>query len=476
MNHSIRPLRVLLLLLLLVPCTHRDLRAQSTARDSVTALRKTLRSNPKDLASLLALGRLYVSMDSLDRAIVTYSQASELSASDARVWEGLGDVYMKQNVPTMAALQYEKVLALDTLRPDVRYKLARCYIKDQRYGEAGDMYLALLRQDSTNTAAMLDLGKIFFAARQPGNASIWLGRYLAARPDDADIRPLYMESLYASRQFAAARTEAARVLAATPGHVRALRISADVAFGTGDWPYVIEATTRLRAVDTLRVDDLQQLAKARVQTGSDSLAALVYEEALTIEPDNGDLLGDLGSVYMRMRAYDRAAAVFERRFQKDPDAVSAYVNYALSSMAQTKWEAARTALLTVIERKPDYVQGHLFLARCFAQMDSTRQAQREYDAVVALTAGQDEKYRTERAEAFGMIGFAHLIDKRYPQAIESLTTSIKLKDDNAQYRLWRAQAWALSGKRDDAVREYKVVLKLDPKNKDARKGLELLGQ
>ena len=258
--------------------------------------------------------------------------------------------------------------------------------------------------------------------------------------------------------------------------MRALRISADVAFGTGDWPYVIEATTRLRAVDTLRVDDLQQLAKARVQTGSDSLAALVYEEALTIEPDNGDLLGDLGSVYMRMRTYDRAAAVFERRFQKDPDAVSAYVNYALSSMAQTRWEAARTALLTVIERKPDYVQGHLFLARCFAQMDSTRQAQREYDAVVALTAGQDEKYRTERAEAFGMIGFAHLLDKRYPQAIESLTTSIKLKDDNAQYRLWRAQAWALAGKRDDAVREYKVVLKLDPKNKDARKGLELLGQ
>jgi hypothetical protein len=31
-------------------------------------------------------------------------------------------------------------------------------------------------------------------------------------------------------------------------------------------------------------------------------------------------------------------------------------------------------------------------------------------------------------------------------------------------------------RKDDAVREYKEVLKLDPKNKDARKGLDMLAQ
>jgi len=69
-----------------------------------------------------------------------------------------------------------------------------------------------------------------------------------------------------------------------------------------------------------------------------------------------------------------------------------------------------------------------------------------------------------------------LLDKRYPEAIEALTASIRLIDSNAQTRLWRAQSLALSGKMEEAVAEYKVVLKLDPQNKEAKKNLTLLTQ
>ncbi len=476
MNHFHTRSVAIVLTLMLAPCIAMHVSAQDTALDSIATLRKALRSNPKELAILLQLGRLYTTVDSTDRATVIYTQATELAPSDARTWEGLADTYFKQNIPTMAALQYEKALGLDSIRPDIRYKLARCYIKDQRYGDAGDMYLVLLRQDSTNTAAMLDLGKLFFAARQPGNAATWLGRYLTANPAATDIRPLYMESLYASRQFKAAEAVAEQVLVAQPQHMRALRVLADVAYAASAWQRAIDAYARLRTVDTLSRDDLHQLARAIVQSGRDSLAVSVYEDSLAKDSTDGDALGELGSVFMRMRNYERAAATFERRFRLDPHAVSAYVNYALSNMAQTKWEAARIALVAVIILKPEYVQGHLFLARCYAQMDSTREAHREYESVITLTTGSEEKYRGERAEAFSMVGFSLLLDKKYAQSIEALTTSIKLKDDNPQTRLWRAQAWALSGRRDDAIREYKAVLKLDPKNKDARKGLELLGQ
>jgi len=145
------------------------------------------------------------------------------------------------------------------------------------------------------------------------------------------------------------------------------------------------------------------------------------------------------------------------------------VNYALSNMALQKWEPAQRALYHTVSLKPDYVQGYLFLARCLVQMDSLAQAKRISEALVRLAIKSTATYKSELAEAQGIIGVAFLLDKKYPEAIEVLTASIKLVADNPQTRLWRAQSYALAAKHEDAIAEYKVVLRLDPQNKEAEK-------
>jgi tetratricopeptide (TPR) repeat protein len=189
-----------------------------------------------------------------------------------------------------------------------------------------------------------------------------------------------------------------------------------------------------------------------------------------------EVYSDLGTVYMRQRQFDKAAVVFEKKFTQDSTAVSAYVNYALSNMALQKWNLSRVALYRALKLKPDYVQGHLFLARTLMQMDSLASAKKTCEKIVKLAGASPATYKTELAEAHGYIGFALLLEKKYPEASEALTASIKLIDNNPQTRLWRAQAYALAGKSEDAVAEYKVVLKLDPQNKEAKKNLALFAQ
>jgi tetratricopeptide (TPR) repeat protein len=109
-------------------------------------------------------------------------------------------------------------------------------------------------------------------------------------------------------------------------------------------------------------------------------------------------------------------------------------------------------------------------------MDSLAQAKRMCEKVVKLAGSSPTTYKAEMAEAHGYIGFALLLDKKYPEASEALTASIRLVDNNPQTRLWRAQAYALAGKQEEAVAEYKIVLKLDSQNKEAKKNLELLTQ
>jgi len=65
--------------------------------------------------------------------------------------------------------------------------------------------------------------------------------------------------------------------------------------------------------------------------------------------------------------------------------------------------------------------------------------------------------------------------KRWEDAIVFLKRSLRLKEDVAQTHVLLGQCYQNLNKREEAIKEYERARKLDPKNKDAKKGLEALG-
>jgi len=152
---------------------------------------------------------------------------------------------------------------------------------------------------------------------------------------------------------------------------------------------------------------------------------------------------------------------------------SAYVNYALSNMGLGRYDTARVALRQAIAIRPQSLQYHLYLARCFGQLDSLTTAGRtEYEIVVKLADTSVVRYKAELAEAYKYIGVAFWLDKKFPPALESLEKSLSFKSDDAFTHLWKARSLSQMLKIDDAIKEYRVVLKLEPKNKEAKKELD----
>jgi tetratricopeptide (TPR) repeat protein len=64
--------------------------------------------------------------------------------------------------------------------------------------------------------------------------------------------------------------------------------------------------------------------------------------------------------------------------------------------------------------------------------------------------------------------------KKWEDALGYLKKSVKFKEDVAQTHLHLGQCYQNLNKKEDAIREYKRTLKLDPKNELATKGLEML--
>ncbi len=437
-------------------------------------LREGIRYNRKEAALLILLGQALVASDSLDLANIIFSRAKLLEPNNPQIYEASGDIYMKQGGTIPAILEYERAIEFDSLRAELHYKLAKSYFSQRRYNEAAREFQTVTKLDTTNHQALLDLAKLYFAAKQYANAAVFLQKYVRLHPNAQESWSMYLEALYLSKQYGEVPAAAKQVLQLKPGSPEVLKMLAHALFERREFEQAIATYQQLGPKEALSDDDMKRLGNAYVATKRDSLAANTFEEIIRLGTKDPDLYGDLGVVYMRQQRFDKAAAAFEERFKLDSTAVSAYINYALSNMALSKWDLARGALVQALRLKPDYLKGYLYLARCYTQTDSLMQAKRACETLVQLAGNDVTAYKDELAEAQGLIGFVHLLNKSYPEALTALNASIKLVDNNAQTRWWRAQTLALSGKRDEAIEEYKKALKLDPTNKNVKKELESL--
>jgi tetratricopeptide (TPR) repeat protein len=450
--------------------------AEKNIGEALAVLRAGLKFNKQDHALLVQHGKALVAADSSDLAIVAFTKAQSVAPNDPVTYEALGDIYFRQGGNVVAIMQYEKARELDSLQANLQYKLAKTYMKERRYNEAARAYQMVVELDTTNQEAVFELAKLYFAAKWYDKATRLLPDYVRRHPESPEALAMYVEALYLSRQYKEVLVAAGKMLQAEPHSAKTLRMLAHAQYELREYAPAIATYQKLAQEEKLSGDELKRLGKAYVETKQDSLAALTLAETVRQNANAAEVYGDLGAIYMRLRQFDTAAAAFEKRFTLDSTSVSAYMNYALCNMALQKWDIARPALYRTLKLKPDYMQGHLALARTLMQMDSLQQAKKVCEKIVKLAGAASANYKSELAEAHGYIGFVLLLDKKYPEAIEALTASIRLIDNNAQTRLWRAQGLALSGKMEEAVAEYKVVLKLDPQNKEAKKNLTLLTQ
>ena len=426
----------------------------------------------KDYPPLLTqLGFTLLDLDSADAAVVVLTRAKELDPKNPGAFEGLGDAYTKLGVTAFAVEQYAKSVEIDSLQPKVLHKLARTYLKERKYNDAVKVYSLVVTQDPNNPNARLELGKIYHQAKQWANAARTLKSFVE-RPDvSIDVWIMYMESAYNSRQYKEAIGAANEVLKKNAKSEKAVRILAHSYVEEKEYSKAVET---YKAIDTLKLDDYKRLGRAHNALKQDERTIWAFKEALKLDSMNASLYGDVGALLMGMKKFDEAAAMFEKRFLLDSTAVSAYVNYGMCMMALENYDEASSKLKKAIELNPKYEPAYYNLASAYMGKQAYKDAKKAFEDYIKLTDSVEVKFKKERAAAFKFIGLVHLVDKKYEDALKSLKKSIELNGDDFNGHLWLAQTLHSMQKKDEAIKEYEKVLKMDKDNKEAKKGLEML--
>lgn len=470
--------------------------------DAVVQYSRTLKYEPKNFECIYALGICYLDADSIDKAIVNLTRARELNPKDPWVYVGLGDAYLKQGVPAFAIEQYKKAVELDSTLLIPHQKLARLYHRQRMGREALNEFRIITKLDSTNAGAWWEAGHLLYFSEKYAEALPFLKKFTELKPKDARGRLEYGKALAKAnpgryKEAIPQLVEAVRLDSSRQAQKEAWQTLADCYFRAKEYSKADSAYGKFGTLDTLTVFEYEKWAVAAL-VAKDTLASVgAYENAIRLRSKSMDVYTNLFALLSALDQRPRAIAIFKKRIEVDPQtADESYYYMGTAYYYMEKYDSARVTLQKAVAIK-DSLPYRIWLARCYIPLKNYAQLRIEYERVLRLAQGNDaNNHRKEIGEACGFIGMVQLLDattsNEWEKPIETLRKAIQYSPDlpsQADLHTWLGQSLmylyfkkvketgdrkAYDHLKQEACNEFNRVLKIDPRNSNAKNGKEKL--
>ncbi|NSW58403.1 MAG: tetratricopeptide repeat protein [Armatimonadetes bacterium] len=241
---------------------------------------------------------------------------------------------------------------------------------------------------------------------------------------------------------------------------------------------------------------------------------LLEQEAIALEPENGELWSELSRAYLGLDELDKADQAARKALAINKDDVTALNVSGLVKYYRNKLVAAVNDFATAIETAPKDYRSYLNLGNALFALQSWGRAEGEYvRALELLPKSSVANTTSQRPYVLYLIGRARHERKAYEKTIEILNEALELRTDFADaYRLlaasyagleqWAAseealkaalknapkadavtlanihaqlaQVYEVQGRFHEASAEYRIALAKDPDNIAAKYGLQRL--
>ena len=444
--------------------------AQSKYDDAINAIKNN------DYNTAINIAQNYLKEDSTDQSLKILVDVIARDTTSEKAYELLGDVYYKMNVVELAIVNYTHAEKLDSTNVLLKFKYGKALEKQESYTDAANKYLQVLALDSTYSPALLRLGEILYYAKEYGNAAYYLVHYLNYNKQ-ADYKPyLYAaNALFIIQDFKKAAEVASEGLQKFPGKPELEKIASLSLLGTQQYDSAIKMLNE--TPDSMfSANEYAQIGTSLINAKQDSLGIIFLNKDFHKDSTYLKLYGEtVANTFMREGKYNDAINYYNKKLSLDSTSVSANVNKALCFIQLQQYDSAKVSLQHALKIKSDYMTALIWLGRTDQLLKNLDAAADDYNKILKITAGKEDSSKAEVSEAYGFFGYLGLVKKKYRDAIQSLKSAITYNPSSWQYHLWLAQAYALSGSKAEAAKEYKEVLSLDPNNADAKRGLQLLG-
>ncbi len=310
---------------------------------AIPALKQALKLDPKSLAAVRDLLDTYLLQGSSAEAVALLDRSYRQQSKDASYWIGLGDLYaivLKQK-PSLASqidhnrirLCYEKALALTPSDPDVLLRLADVYIEANDFQKAADVYskLLVLRPESLQIRERLAYS--YIQADQKEKAISVLEEIIKRDPSHFETYNMLGDLYDALDNGDKSIDNYQQSLVLNPNQLEVyVRITlSQLRIKKYDDALKTLETAKGKFPAKYQIPYLYGLVYSDTKQYSNAIASFADAESLAQEsPDSPKLTSEFyfayGSVYERAGDIDKAAPLFKKSIELDPENHAAY-NY-----------------------------------------------------------------------------------------------------------------------------------------------------
>ena len=237
--------------------------------------------DPKMFEAFLNLGILLSEKDPA-AAVAPLRKAVDLLPAQSRPRFLLGHALERSGDTPAAVESYEAALRLDPRDPETVIHLGNLYVGLKRYSDAETKFRAALELEPKSPQALLGLAQALDAQKKPEAAAAYRD-YLAVQPDTPGAESRAIHLLIEQKQYDAALAELDRADAGKPPTLDSLRSRADIQIAQKKW--------------------------------DDSIVTL--RKAIALTPNDAELHGGLGRVYLQKRDFTSAEKELKAALQLD---------------------------------------------------------------------------------------------------------------------------------------------------------------
>ena len=410
---------------------------ENMARKAIEQYKYITQKDPKDVESLVMMGRLDRVVDDSVSAETAFKQAMGVEPDNEDAIVGLASVYSDRGDPKSASALLEK-LAQKNPSPRALVILANNYESMREYALAADAYKKAIELDPNRAELKQAMAQDQALAGHYDDALATYGELMTANPQDPQPYLRSAQIYREQKKLPDARRMIDKAKELDADNIEVLFADANLLSDEGKNPEAISALKSLLD-KTARKNYDQQQRGARAE-----------------------MLEQLGVLYRKNEQYDQAVAAFRQISMLDPDLtprVEAQVidTYRLASEYPKAQEASEAAA----KKYPK--------DRTLTQVRAELLADEgKYDASVAelrkLLDGKNDR------EIYLQIADAYQKAKNYGEMAKAVDAADKLsqsKDDKTSVLFVRGEMLERQKKYDQAERLFRQVIDADPNNASA---------
>jgi tetratricopeptide (TPR) repeat protein len=485
------------------------LRKEGNAKEGTEKLELAVKYDPKDAAALYSLGQAYLKDRKFDesekifrkgtllkqgralflagtalalegkgdlkQAEELFIRARETDPNNLRVRLDLGGFYERKKIPVLAAPEYGKATELDPRNPETHYLYGRALIGMNEFNAGLAAFIRSSQEDSTYAPAYLEAGRLFYRANRAEEAAEKFRKYSELKPDDYQAwlelgRSLAKSRIASDRQSAVGVLEKANELKPDMPEVLGALCRLYVDQGSDAREEATAVCDRYASLaDSLSPEENLKIGTLYVANQDSAKAVPLLLKAAEQDPKlSRDANFQLGFLFFARQDFASAAPYFERALEADSTFLPALLNLGLCKLQAQDRSGAIETLRRATSVSPNETRAMVWIGQTLLGMepDSLPVALETFRAAAAADSANGDALRGA--------GLSLLLMDNCDEAIAQLTRAAAIQPDHVQGHIWLGQAHSKCRDQTKAKMEFNKALEIDPTNKEAARGLEII--